>query len=102
MRPSRRDILGDATLVLAGAAFRASAQAAEPDYVEVKTAKGRLRGERTGDLTTFKGIPYAGSVSGANRFKAAPASPEWQGVRDALSFGAPSFQPGQRRNEPPQ
>ncbi len=56
---------------------------------------------RTGDLTTFKGIPYAGSVSGANRFKAAPALRKWQGVRDALSFGAPSFQPGQRRNEPP-
>ncbi len=101
MRPSRRDILGDATLVLAGAAFAASAQGAEPDYVEVKTASGHLRGARTGDLTTFKGIPYAGSVSGANRFKAAPALPKWEGVRDALSFGAPSFQPGQRRNEPP-
>jgi para-nitrobenzyl esterase len=101
MRPSRRDILGDARLLLAGAAFGASAQAAEPDYVEVKTANGRLRGVRTGDLTTFKGIPYAGSVSGTSRFKAAPAAPKWQGVRDALSFGAPSFQPGQRRNEPP-
>lgn len=102
MRLSRRDVLGEATLVLAGAAFGASAQAAEPDYVEVKIASGRLRGARTGDLTTFKGIPYAGSVSAANRFKAAPPASKWQGVRDALSLGAPSFQPGQRRNEPPQ
>jgi para-nitrobenzyl esterase len=101
MRPSRRDILGDATLVLTCAALSAPAQAAEPDYVEVKTASGRLRGAKTGDLTTFKGIPYTGSVSGANRFKAAPAAKKWQGVRDALSFGAPSWQPGQRRNEPP-
>ena len=70
--------------------------------MEVKTAYGRLRGARTGNLTTFKGIPYGGPVSGANRFKAAPALKPWQGVRDALSFGAPSWQPGQRRNEPPQ
>jgi para-nitrobenzyl esterase len=43
-----------------------------------------------------------GPVSGAGRFKAAPALKPWDGVRDALAFGAPSWQPGQRRNEPPQ
>ena len=48
-----------------------------------------LRGARTGNLTTFKGIPYGGSVSGANRFKAAPPLKPWDGVRDALAFGAP-------------
>jgi para-nitrobenzyl esterase len=103
MRVSRRDILGEVPLVLA-AAFgrRAFAQTADTDYVEVKTASGRLRGARTGDLTTFKGIPYGGPISGANRFKAAPALKPWNGVRDALAFGAPSLQPGQRRNEPPQ
>jgi para-nitrobenzyl esterase len=52
-------------------------------------------------LTTFK-IPYGGPIAGANRFKAAPALKPWDGVRDALAFGAPSLQPGQRRNEPPQ
>jgi len=51
---------------------------------------------------TFKGIPYAGSVSGANRFKTAPPLKPWTGVRDALALGAPAIQPGQRRNEPPQ
>jgi para-nitrobenzyl esterase len=78
------------------------AQSAEPEYVEVKTAYGRLRGAKTGNLTTFKGIPYAGAVSGAGRFKAAPPLKRWDGVRDALAFGAPSWQPGQRRNEPAQ
>ncbi len=102
---SRRDILGAVPLALTGSATlgrRAFAQAAEVEYVELKTAYGRLRGARTGNLTTFKGIPYGGPVSGANRFQAAPALKPWQGVRDALSFGAPSWQPGQRRNEPPQ
>jgi para-nitrobenzyl esterase len=104
IRPSRRDLLAGFPLALTGAAalgMTAFAQPAEPDYIEVKTAYGRLRGARTGNLTTFKGIPYAGSVSGANRFKAAPPLKSWIGVRDALAFGAPSLQPGQRRNEPP-
>ena len=98
-RASRRELLAGFPLALTGAAF---AQSVEPEYVEVKTAHGRLRGARTGNLTTFKGIPYAGSVSGANRFKAAPALKPWDGVRDALAFGAPSLQPGQRRNDAPQ
>ena len=104
MRVSRRDVLGEMPLVLTAAALsgRAFAQTADADYVEVKTASGRLRGARTGNLTTFKGIPYGGPISGANRFKAAPALKPWDGVRDALAFGAPSLQPGQRRNEPPQ
>jgi carboxylesterase type B len=46
------------------------AQPAEPEYVEVQTSHGRLRGAKAGNLTTFKGIPYAGSVSGASRFQA--------------------------------
>jgi para-nitrobenzyl esterase len=104
IRPSRRDLLAGFPLALTGTAAlgrTAFAQPAEPDYIEVKTAYGRLRGARTGNLTTFKGIPYAGSVSGANRFKAAPPLKPWDGVRDALAFGTPSLQPGQRRNEPP-
>lgn len=105
IKQSRREILCELPLMLTGAAAlrrTAFGQQAEPEYVEVKTSYGRLRGAKTGNLTTFKGIPYAGSVSGANRFKAAPSLKSWDGVRDALAFGAPSLQPGQRRNEPPQ
>jgi para-nitrobenzyl esterase len=104
MRVSRRDILGEIPLVLAGAAFgaRSFGQTVDADNVEVRTAYGRVRGAKTANLTTFKGIPYAGSVSGANRFRASAALKPWQGFRDALSFGAPSWQPGQRRNEPAQ
>jgi len=66
---------------------------ATAETVEVKTAYGRLRGTRKGDLITFKGVPYAGSVSGENRFKAPPPLVPWTGVRDAFTPGPPSFQP---------
>ncbi len=105
IRASRRDFLGGLPLALTGAAAfprMGFSQTTEPEYVEVKTSHGRLRGAKTGNLTTFKGIPYAGSVSGANRFKAAPPLKPWDGIRDAIAFGAPSLQPGQRRNEPAQ
>jgi len=86
---------------LVGATGPAWALPAKPETVEVKTAYGRLRGRRNGDLVTFKGIPYAGPVSGEHRFKAPPPLEPWTGVRDALSPGPPSFQPSPRTDEPP-
>jgi para-nitrobenzyl esterase len=103
MRLSRREILSRSPIVLACAAAgtRAPAQSQNQQHVEVKTAYGGIRGLESNGLVTFKGIPYAGSVSGAGRFKAAPSLKPWTGVRDALALGAPAIQPGQRRNEPP-
>jgi para-nitrobenzyl esterase len=87
---------------MVGASRIAWAQPAKTETVEVKTACGRLRGMRHGgDLTTFKGVPYAGPVAGENRFKAPPPLEPWIGVRDALTPGPPSFQPGRRMDEPP-
>jgi len=98
MLTRREMVLACAALFPAGAL----AQSAAVEHVEAVTAHGRVRGAKSDGLATFKGIPYAGSVSGANRFKAAPPLQPWTGVRDALQAGAPSLQPGQRRNEPPQ
>src|SRR5689334_24744830 len=105
MKLTRRDILAQGPLALTCAAAlqgHVFAQSAEPESVEVKTAYGRVRGLKSDGLATFKGIPYAGSVSGANRFKAAPPLQPWTGVRDALKLGPPSPQPGRtaRGNEP--
>jgi len=103
-RLTRRSLLSQAPLALACASSlpRALAQPAAPEYVEAKTTHGLVRGAKSPGLATFKGIPYGGPLSGANRFKAAPPLKPWTGVRDALQLGAPSLQPGQRRNEPPQ
>jgi para-nitrobenzyl esterase len=103
---SRREFVARASVTLAGAAALpkgyAFADTSKSEFIEVDTTYGRIRGTKGDGVATFKGIPYAGSVSGANRFKAAPPLQLWTGVRDALQLGAPSLQPGgQRRNEPP-
>jgi para-nitrobenzyl esterase len=94
---TRRDLLVHGPMAVAGfAALRglALAQTSDTGFVEVKTTRGRVRGARSARLATFKGIPYAGSVTGANRFKAAPPLAAWTGVRDALQLAAPAPQPG--------
>jgi para-nitrobenzyl esterase len=92
-RVNRRSFLGTAAM-FAGAVSLGFAQDTRTEFVEVKTAYGRVRGRRQGALVTFKGIPYAGLVAGANRFKAAPPLQPWTGVRDALELAPPSLQPG--------
>ena len=105
-RLTRREFVARGSMALACASALPSglafAESETLESVEVNTSYGRIRGMRSDGLATFKGIPYAGSVSGTNRFKAAPPLQPWTGVRDALQLGAPSLQPGgQRRNEPP-
>jgi para-nitrobenzyl esterase len=67
--------------------------------VEVEISHGKIRGVREEGVNIFKGIPYAGSVSGDRRFRRPAELQPWAGVRDATHFGAPSIQPP-RPNEP--
>ena len=62
------------------------------DFVDVEITYGKIRGIRSEGVNIFKGVPYAGKVSGDRRFRRpAPLDP-WTGVRDALQLGAPSIQ----------
>lgn len=91
------------TLLQAQAADATNYTATKPPYVEVETALGGVRGGHSRGALAFKGIPYAGSVTGAARFKEAPPAQPWTGVRDALTLGPPSMQgPGTTygENEP--
>jgi para-nitrobenzyl esterase len=83
-----------ATLACTTAFSKARISSAEEkkEYVEVETVSGRIRGFKSDGLSMFKGIPYAGAVSGKDRFKAAPPLKSWTGVRDAVKSGAPSLQ----------
>jgi len=63
------------------------------ETVVATTASGKVRGARRDGVTVFKGIPYAGSPAGKNRFKAPPKLKPWTGVRDALHYGPQAIQP---------
>ncbi len=72
MMLNRREVLSHSSMAMAGATAlgrRGFAQSDEPKYVEVKTAYPRVRGLQGNALVTFKGISYAKSVAGANRFR---------------------------------
>ncbi|ESQ89248.1 hypothetical protein ABAC460_13200 [Asticcacaulis sp. AC460] len=95
----RRHFLTTAmALAAAGAAPRTMAQApatataVTAPFVTVKLSQGSLRGGHSRGALAFKGIPYAGSVTGKGRFLEAPPAPAWSGVRDALTLGPPSLQ----------
>jgi len=80
-----------------------SGLADDTEYVQSITAHGRVRGIRVKGVNIYRGIPYAGRVSGDRRFRRpAPLEP-WTGVRDALQLGAPAIQPARQTygaNEP--
>ncbi|MDQ0378030.1 carboxylesterase/lipase family protein [Amycolatopsis thermophila] len=54
----------------------------------VQTSSGAVRGCTDGDVSSFKGIPFAGPLTGAARFAAPSEPPRWDGTRDALEFSA--------------
>ncbi len=61
-------------------------------FIEVKFDSGRIRGGHSRGALAFKGIPYAGDVTGKNRFKAPPPVKPWKGVFDATRLGHPALQ----------
>lgn len=86
--PGRRTFLSGFSAL--GAMLRAHAQPEKT--VTAKTTHGQLRGALQDGLHIFKGVPYAGSPAGANRFKAPPPLQPWSGIRDALAYGSQSMQ----------
>jgi len=70
---------------------RLLAQADTGPVVEIRS--GRIRGVIQDGVRVFRGIPYGGDTSGANRFLPARAPQPWTGVRDATAFGPRAFQP---------
>lgn len=60
---------------------------------DAEVEQGKLRGVRRNGCDTYFGIPYAGRVSGRNRFLKAPQAEPWSGTRDATRPGPPAIQP---------
>jgi len=51
------------------------------------TSTGKVRGVVVEGTRVFKGIPYAASTGGKNRFMPPVKAAAWTGTRDALAFG---------------
>jgi para-nitrobenzyl esterase len=71
------------TLLFVGHAY--AQQSANP---EIQISSGTLRGAVEGDVTTFKGIPYAAPPVGEFRWRAPQPVKAWKGVRDATKYCA--------------
>jgi len=91
----RELILGASASLTAMALGRPMRAQTAQGFVVAKTRHGKLRGVRTDGVEIYRGVPYAGPVSGTNRFKPAPPLASWTGIRDALDPGPPSIQPQQ-------
>lgn len=96
----RRSVLKAGAATVVAPLLWLPARAAEPawttqtvaPFVEVEINSGQIRGGHSRGALAFKGIPYAGPVSGMNRFKAAPKVIPWTGVLDATRLGPPAMQ----------
>jgi para-nitrobenzyl esterase len=82
------------TAGLAAAALAGAAQAADT----VKVAQGTLHGATVGQVSSFKGIPFAKPPVGDLRWKPPQAPANWTGVREATKFGPVCMQMGRARS----
>ncbi|WP_428149856.1 carboxylesterase/lipase family protein [Brevundimonas sp.] len=83
--------------VLLAACATAPTASATDDGLVVRAPAGPVAGLRDGDLSVFKGIPYAQAPVGRNRWRPPVAVRPWTEVRQATNFGPACIQPTSRR-----
>src|SRR5690625_6468354 len=61
----------------------------------VTVEQGALQGKTEGNLTVFKGVPFAKPPVGELRWKAPQPAESWTGTRQALEFAPSPIQAGE-------
>ncbi|MFI6336278.1 carboxylesterase/lipase family protein [Streptomyces sp. NPDC050535] len=94
----RRGFLGRTAGAAVGTALFASLEtvpASAASRAPVRTESGLVTGVPAAldGITVYKGIPYAASTAGRNRWRAPRPAPSWKGVRRADTWGAACPQP---------
>jgi para-nitrobenzyl esterase len=105
IHPTRRRVLRSATAAVSlGVAMPfvlRSIQAAASDPAAsdtiAETTLGKIRGTAQGGIHTFKGVRYAASTAGANRFRPPVPAEPWPGIADATKFGSSAPQISESR-----
>jgi para-nitrobenzyl esterase len=86
MLKNRRHTTAMVTVASLVLALTATA-AAQSDDTRVTIDAGRIEGAVSGDVLSFKGIPYAAPPVGAWRWRAPQPVTPWRGVRPATAYG---------------
>jgi para-nitrobenzyl esterase len=58
------------------------------DHPVVETDAGKLRGANVNGVSVFKGVSYADTTAGVNRFMPPRPVQRWAGIKDATVFGS--------------
>ncbi len=58
------------------------------DGLTITIDTGTVAGTQSGDVRSFRGIPYAAPPTGTNRWRAPQPAEHWEGVLDAIELGA--------------
>jgi para-nitrobenzyl esterase len=89
----RRSFIGSGLGVLAAGTLMNSklatalGQAAGATGPTVETTLGKVRGAVQAGVQAFRGVPYAASTAGANRFMLPAKRQPWTGVKDCVELG---------------
>ena len=68
-------------------------QIANAQLQNIKTQNGQISGSQKGQISIYKGIPFAAPPVGDLRWKAPQPATNWSGIRSCTEFSASPFQP---------